>query len=121
MNVRELVDLLRCYPPDTQLGVLVLTPSGAVIDMTGADVISVDATVGRRRDAATSVDHRSRRQQRPDTDAGVVADAAADTCSSSTSTTPGPQHTSPTSATSTPDPAAAAATPLNPLGGVAGG
>ena len=46
MNVRELVDLLRCYPPDTQLGVLVLTPSGAVIDMTGADVITVDATVG---------------------------------------------------------------------------
>ena len=61
MNVRELVDLLGCYAPDTDLGVLVLAPSGAAIEMSGADVITVDSTIDddgtRRRVWITGAGH----------------------------------------------------------------
>jgi hypothetical protein len=45
MTVSELVELLADYTPDTGVGVVALSPSGAVIKVTAADVAAVDATV----------------------------------------------------------------------------
>jgi hypothetical protein len=45
LNVGEFVQLLETVPPDCELGVLVLSPRGDVIDITAADVVTIDATI----------------------------------------------------------------------------
>lgn len=61
MNVRELVQLLGTVPSDCELGVLVLSPCGDLIDITAADVITIDATIAddghRQRLWITGVGH----------------------------------------------------------------
>jgi hypothetical protein len=46
---QRLIELLADYTPDTVVGVVALSPSGAVIDVTAADVAAVDATLADDR------------------------------------------------------------------------
>ena len=61
MTVRELVELLANVPADCEVGVLVLSPCGDVIDITAADVATIDATIAddghRQRVWITGVGH----------------------------------------------------------------
>ena len=61
LNVRELRELLETVPPDCEVGVLVLSPCGDVIDITATDVATIDATIAddghRQRLWITGVGH----------------------------------------------------------------
>ena len=45
MNVAEFRTLLACYPDDAEVGVLVLAPSGVIIDINAAPVTTIERTV----------------------------------------------------------------------------
>lgn len=45
MNVSELITLLQSFPPAAQVGVLTLNPSGVVIDVDTAPVVTVEQTI----------------------------------------------------------------------------
>ena len=57
MNARELIELLGTVPADCQLGVLVLSPSGDVIDITAADVATSADDGHRQRLWITGIGH----------------------------------------------------------------
>jgi hypothetical protein len=45
MNVAELIDLLRTFPPDAPVGVMSVAPSGLIVDVETGPVRTIEATV----------------------------------------------------------------------------